>query len=84
MFLIVIGCIVPVLALASALRMSIDWSGKPGPAGDAGHPRSRSVRRWEGVADEMRRRGNRGRPRTSDAATRRRHLAAVLPADARR
>jgi hypothetical protein len=38
---------------------------------------------WAGLTEEMARRDHRPRPR-SDEAMRRRHLAAVLPADARR
>ena len=84
MLLIVIGCIVPVLALCSVLWMSVDWPGGSSPARATARPRLRNGGRWEGLAEEMARRGNRVRPRCSDAATRERHLAAVLPADARR
>ena len=84
MLLIVIGCIVPMLALCSALRISLNRSGESAPSSDTGDPRPQTLGRWEGLAEEMTRRGDRVRPRCSDAATRARHLAAVLPADARR
>jgi hypothetical protein len=40
--------------------------------------------RWEGLSAEVERLERRRRALRSDAAMRRRHLAAVLPADARR
>jgi hypothetical protein len=50
----------------------------------AHHAPSRPAGRWDGLTEEIARRGNRRPPRRSDPALRRRHLAAVLPADARR
>jgi hypothetical protein len=81
-------CVVPLVA---ALVVSLRCSG--GGPGEAGRPRGADgihatawpASRWEALTEEMTRRGNRrGRRRRSDAALRRRHLAAVLPADARR
>ncbi len=84
MVLIVSGAVVPIVALLSCLRLSVGSARRASPRRDAGDVRPGSVSRWEGLAQEMVRRGDRGRPRRSDAETRRRHLAAVLPADARR
>ena len=57
----------------------------PNPRRAHGEPyRPAMEGRWEGLSAEVARLERRRRSLRSDAAMRRRHLAAVLPADARR
>ena len=88
MTLIVFGCVAPVLvALIVSIRMHAIGPRVPvSERADDGETLA-TVRpisgRWSGLTDEIAQRGSRPRPRAEDPSQRRRHLAAVLPADSR-
>ena len=88
--MLLIACIsAPLLAAAlSVLTLRItriaSEDAPPRPDPDAGSPfRTAGASRWEGLAQQIERRQSRPR-RQSSAELGERHLAAVLPADARR
>lgn len=85
--LLILASAAPVVAMAVAFLICRTSSRSEAPIGrqaNHGPCRLATEGRWEGLSAEVARLERRRRSPGSDAATRRRHLAAVLPADARR
>jgi hypothetical protein len=94
MLLILCGCAAPLLPVAGlGLLVRSDGGSRAeatgGPATrsaavDGIAPDRAMASRWEGLAAQIARSGDGRRPRRASPGLRRRHLAAVLAADARR
>ena len=85
--LLILASAVPLAAMAVPFLICRSSSRSEAPIGRRvlGEPDHLATEgRWEGLSAEVARLERRRRSSGSDAATRRRHLAAVLPADARR
>jgi hypothetical protein len=85
--LLILASAAPLAAMAVPFLICRSSSRSEAPIGrraDHGSHGLATEGRWEGLSAEVARLEDRRRSLGSDAATRRRHLAAVLPADARR
>lgn len=84
MLLLLVSIAAPLLVMAAVFLSC--RTGAP-PAGSLPPPHTSSPlsaeSRWEGLSAEVAQLERRRAPHRTDAATRRRHLARVLPADAR-
>jgi hypothetical protein len=83
MLLIVLGSAIAAMSLVTLILIAMCRAGRPlDEARERMDPREsgRALGSWE----EITQRTDRWRPQRSSSALRRRHLAAVLPADARR